>query len=76
MDSSQDELKAKLSYILRVCFVWLMVCLQLEYCWLKQRDTAPSLPAVVVLLSDCHVEAILSGNPGDCINEELTDGSA
>lgn len=46
-----------------------------EYCWLKQRDTAPSLPAVVVLLSDCHVEAILSGGPVDCINEELTDGS-
>lgn len=34
----------------------------------------PSLPAVVVL-SDCHVEAILSGKRGDGINEELTDGS-
>lgn len=36
---------------------------------------SPSLPAVVVVLSDCHVEAILSGERGDGINEEHTDGS-
>lgn len=43
-------------------------------CWILLAKS-PSVPAVVVFLSDCHVEAILSGKRGDCINEELTDGS-
>lgn len=62
----------------KVCLVSCLVlfCLADGFflqCWILLAKSP--LPAVVVVLSDCHVEAILSGERVDGINEELTDGS-